>query len=286
MRSNTLPYWGSFLLFAVLCGCGQEPSSQSVTTETTPVTSAAEESNAATISPPKTSTSDSVAGQTESIETSASVEKIPEETTDTSWILPETTSVASKPVVRKLTVPTNETFSSEVVPTSQSSAIGDTLGATQASLETTETPVNMTPQMETPQAAVTAFLNAIRDGNNSVVEEMLSNRARKNVTELGLVVTPPADPSMEFTLGAVEQLGETGATVTCEISSDAETSDGQRIRQTVPYHWVLRREPVRGWRVAGATMKVQADEPPVMFDFESLEETLRKIAAIEQSLTR
>ncbi|MDD3468434.1 MAG: hypothetical protein PHE53_00470 [Thermoguttaceae bacterium] len=284
MRSNTLPCWGSLLLFAALCGCGTNQEQTLQSSETTEANAMAPADSAAN---PAVDKKDAVSGKNvvsnenmtsvenaldgESAATSEMVKPAivpeagtaePTETSNpvetpeaTSWVQPETTSVAGKPVVKKLTVPTNT-----------------------ATAETTR-------RMETPQLAVTAFLNAIREGNNAIVEDMLSNRARKNVTEMGLVVTPPADPSMDFTLGEVEMLGETGASVTCEVCCDVET-DGQTIRQTVPYHWVLRQEPVRGWRIAGATMKIQSDEPPVMFDFENLEETLRKIAAIEQSMTR
>ena len=48
---------------------------------------------------------------------------------------------------------------------------------------------------------------------------------------------------------------------------------------------MVRREP-RGWRVAGMAATPFPGEPPVLLDFENLEETIRKVNLLAEEIRR
>ena len=54
---------------------------------------------------------------------------------------------------------------------------------------------------------------------------------------------------------------------------------------TLEFLWMVRRE-APGWRVAGMAAVPFPGEPPVLLDFENLEETKRKLSLLEEEVRR
>jgi hypothetical protein len=140
--------------------------------------------------------------------------------------------------------------------------------------------LNPPKDMEGPAGAVYHFLAAFRSGDDTTSEAMLTDLARKQIKEHGLVVAPPANDSVQFEIGDVEMLGVDGARVKAQWS---DVKDGKRCTdETI---WMLRKE-APGWRVAGMAATVFPGEPPILLDFENLEETQAKRAKLIEEIAR
>jgi len=118
-----------------------------------------------------------------------------------------------------------------------------------------------------PEAAVTEFLNAVRDGDDEKTEQMLTVTARQTTQSLDMNVAPAGSDTAEFEIGEVEYLADDGARVACTLSD----LDQNRQRHTQELIWMLRREP-NGWRIAGVAAMSGEGEAPKALNFESLEE--------------
>jgi hypothetical protein len=126
---------------------------------------------------------------------------------------------------------------------------------------------------DTPDHAVTQFLDAVRAGNDQVSAAMLTPTARQKTKEMQMEVAPPVRPSAKFTIGQTEYVNaeKDGAYVG---STWTDTDSDGNIR-TDKITWVLRHE-AEGWRIAGMVTKVFPDQPPLVLNFEDPEDMLRK----------
>ncbi len=132
-----------------------------------------------------------------------------------------------------------------------------------------------------PGAAVYAFLDAVRTGDDQTAQGMLSSQAREKVSHLNRRVTPPASDTARFEVGEVKYVAEGGAQVACTWTDlDAE---GQP--QTDNATWMVRRE-VEGWRIVGVAYAIFEGEPPLLLDFENLERTLQKQQMAREEIDR
>ncbi len=132
-----------------------------------------------------------------------------------------------------------------------------------------------------PAAAVSAFLEAVRTGDDETARNMLSSIAREKTSQLGRGVTPPASDTARFEVGKVEYLAADGARVNCTWTD----LDANGQPQTDRAQWMVRREP-QGWRIVGVAYTVFEGEPPLLLDFENLEETLRKQQLAREEINR
>ena len=132
-----------------------------------------------------------------------------------------------------------------------------------------------------PAAAVSVFLDALRKGDDEKILEMYTVQARQQATELNDHFAPKGSDTAEFEVGEVEYLAEDGARVACTWTDLDQ--DGQP--QAIELLWMVRREP-EGWRVAGMAATVFEGEPPVVLDFENLDETIRKVNLLAQEVRR
>ena len=98
-----------------------------------------------------------------------------------------------------------------------------------------------------------------------------------------MVVAPPGSPTAKFAVGKVEYVTpqKDGAHVVCSWS-DVDAEGQTRTDQII---WVLRKE-IEGWRIAGMVMRVYADEPPLIYNFEDPEDMLRKQELMRQGPIR
>jgi len=126
-------------------------------------------------------------------------------------------------------------------------------------------------RMSEPAAAVHAFLEAVRTGNDPKAAEMLTATARQRTAQRNLTVSPPGSDTARFEVGRVEFL-EKGAARVVSHWTDLDHTGQPRTDQMV---WMVRREP-EGWRIVGVAATVLEGEPPLILDFENPDEMLRK----------
>ncbi len=134
---------------------------------------------------------------------------------------------------------------------------------------------------DTPAAAVTKFLEAVRTGNDQVAETMFTKLARERIKELDIQVAPRGSDTAKYEVGKVEMLTEDGARVPCKWS-DVD-KDGQA--RTDDMIWMLSRQP-EGWRVAGMAAVVFEGEDPLLLDFENPKETLQKLERLRDEIAK
>ncbi|MEX2120786.1 MAG: hypothetical protein WD847_14440 [Pirellulales bacterium] len=135
-----------------------------------------------------------------------------------------------------------------------------------------------------PDGAVFDFLEAVRTGNDSKANGMLTQLARQKTAELDMVVAPPGSDTASFEVGGVEMItegDERGAHVTCKWTDVGE--DGQP--HTDEIIWMLREEP-EGWRIAGMATQIFDEELPLLLNFEDPEDMMRKQRMAEEEMER
>ena len=132
-----------------------------------------------------------------------------------------------------------------------------------------------------PAAAVAVFLEALRRGDDDKILEMYTVRAREQATGRNEHFAPRGSDTAQFQVGQVEYLDQDGARVACtwtDLDQDGQT-------HTLEFVWMVRREP-QGWRVAGMAATPFPGEPPVLLDFENLEETIRRVNLLAEEIGR
>jgi len=127
---------------------------------------------------------------------------------------------------------------------------------------------------DTPDGAVTVFLEAVRGGDDAVAAEMLTKLARRKTEEMELVVAPPGGDDMNYEVGEIESLSDDIAHVACTWS------DGDERHDVV---WALRKEK-SGWRIAG--MATQLEGVPLLLNFEDPEDMFAQQEAAEEEIAR
>jgi hypothetical protein len=134
---------------------------------------------------------------------------------------------------------------------------------------------------KTPEETVGEFMTAFKDGDDAKANQLLTDKARKEVERTNYAVSPPGSKGMQYKVGEVEYVAEDKslAHVACHII-DPEDAAGN-----LDVVWFLRKEAV-GWRVAGVAMKVFPDELPVLYNFEDMEDLERKVELVKQEMVR
>jgi hypothetical protein len=131
-----------------------------------------------------------------------------------------------------------------------------------------------------PEAATTAFLEAVRTGDDKKAASLLTPAARQRTAEREMVVAPPGSDTASFVLRDVQHVDE-GA----HVASDWTDVDADGHLHTDRIVWVLRKES-EGWRIAGMATKLFADRPPVVLNFEDPEDMLRQQQMAEEEIAR
>ena len=133
---------------------------------------------------------------------------------------------------------------------------------------------------KTPEAAVTAFLEAVRTGDDELACAMLTALARRKTEESDMVVSPPGSDTAKFQVRGTELLGSRARVASCWTDLD---TDGQP--HTDEIVWILRQQP-EGWRISGMEARVTLDQNPIELNFEDPAEMLRKQQQAEEELAR
>lgn len=120
---------------------------------------------------------------------------------------------------------------------------------------------------DTPEQAVSTFLNALQTGNDKAAAALLTSKARAETAKNDMVVQPPGAPNATYNVGRVEHPDNNpnAAYVSCLWTE--KFTDGQE--ESYEVVWVMRKEEP-GWRVAGMATQLDDSEEPVFLDFEDL----------------
>ncbi len=132
-----------------------------------------------------------------------------------------------------------------------------------------------------PAAAAREFMEAIRTGDDAKVTALLSSQAREQIGKMGFNLGPKGSDTAKYEVGEVELLPPDGARV-ASVWTDLDDTGKPRSDQIV---WMLRKES-EGWRVAGMAAEVFPGEPPLLLNFEDMEETMRKYQQLALEIER
>lgn len=133
-------------------------------------------------------------------------------------------------------------------------------------------------------AVVRDFLQAIKAGDETVSNELLTPLAREKTAELDMAVAPMGSETASFTVGDVE-LPEEGEGDLAHVASTWTDIDDDGQQHTDEILWVLRREE-EGWRIGGMATKVFDDQDALLLDFEDPEDMRRKQQLAEAEMER
>jgi hypothetical protein len=140
-----------------------------------------------------------------------------------------------------------------------------------------------TPPADTssPAAATAVFLDALRRGDDEMILQMYTQRARQQASELEHHFAPRGSDTARYTVGQAAIVGQGVSHVACTWTDLDQDGDFH----TLEFVWALRQEQV-GWRVAGMVVTPFPGEPPVLLDFENLAETMRKVDQLAEEIHR
>lgn len=138
--------------------------------------------------------------------------------------------------------------------------------------------------MQAAAGVVRDFLQAIKSGDETVSNELLTPLARQKTAELDMAVAPMGSETASFSVGEVE-LPEEGDGELAHVASKWTDIDDDGAQRTDEILWVLRRER-EGWRIGGMATKIFEDQPPLLLDFEDPVDMRRKQQLAEAELER
>jgi ketosteroid isomerase-like protein len=131
---------------------------------------------------------------------------------------------------------------------------------------------------------VREFLTAIKTGDETRSNDLLTPLARQKTAEMDMAVAPIGSDSASFTVGEVE-LPEEGGGELAHVESTWTDIDDDGQPHTDDILWVLRHED-NGWRIAGMATKVFDDQPPLLLNFEDPTDMRRKQQLAEAEMER
>ncbi|MFV1965089.1 MAG: hypothetical protein ACC628_06670 [Pirellulaceae bacterium] len=133
----------------------------------------------------------------------------------------------------------------------------------------------------TPDVVVANFLAALRDGDDTTAESLLTTKVLEETSKRNLTVQPPGTPSANFQIGKVSYVtaDKRGAHVS-SVWSEKDRTGGAMTYEIV---WALRHQQ-DGWKIAGMATQVTDDGPPVFLNFEDPDDMFRKWRDAERAL--
>ncbi len=134
-----------------------------------------------------------------------------------------------------------------------------------------------TSSEEGPAAVTSQFLDALKNGDQKVVEGLMTTRAREEMPKHNLIVQPIGTPDAKFEVGRAEfhEKNDDLAYVSTVWKEPNETG----ALESFEVVWVMRKEAA-GWRIAGMAME-GFDQQAVLFNFEDPVDMIRQRDAME-----
>jgi hypothetical protein len=145
------------------------------------------------------------------------------------------------------------------------------------------TPVGSAPNTDPAKATVTAFLEAIKRGDDPGAQAMLTKVARAKTQELGISVAPPVNSTATYSVRECEVIAGTDDLV--HVGTTWTDTDPDGFTTTENVVWAVRLDP-EGWRVAGMATKIFDDMPPLLLNFEDPEDMIAKQEMVAQELQK
>ncbi|HTM54701.1 MAG TPA: hypothetical protein VL175_11765 [Pirellulales bacterium] len=133
---------------------------------------------------------------------------------------------------------------------------------------------------QTPGEVISKFLEAIRAGDDEQASGLLTPLARQKTAEMQMVVAPPGSETARFQV--LDTQLQSGA---AHVTSDWTDLDSDGKPHTDRIVWILHHEP-QGWRIAGMSARVFADQEPIVLNFEDPADMLRKQQQAEEEIAR
>jgi hypothetical protein len=145
------------------------------------------------------------------------------------------------------------------------------------------TQVGSAPSTDPAKATVTAFLEAIKRGDDAGAQAMLTKVARAKTQELGISVAPPVNSTATYSIRECEMIAGTDDLVHVGTTWTDTDPDGFTTAENVV--WAVRLDP-EGWRVAGMATRIFDDMPPLLLNFEDPEDMIAKQEMVAQELQK
>lgn len=136
---------------------------------------------------------------------------------------------------------------------------------------------------EPAKGVVVAFLEAIKQGDETSARGMLTKLARTKTEEMGISVAPPVRDSATYSVRACEMVSESNDLV--HVGTTWTDVDGDGFKTSENVVWVVRLDP-EGWRVVGMAMRVFDDMPPLLLNFEDPEDMIAKQEMVAAELDK
>lgn len=153
-----------------------------------------------------------------------------------------------------------------------------------ASVEEVDVKGDPAPDPAEAAKVVRKFLQAVKSGDETTSNDLLTPLAREKTSELDMAVAPMGSESASFTVGDVE-LPEEGGGQLAHVASTWTDIDDEGQTHTDEVLWVLRHEK-GNWRIGGMATKVFEDQPLLLLNFEDPADMRRKQQLAEAELER
>ena len=131
-----------------------------------------------------------------------------------------------------------------------------------------------------PEAAISQFLAAVKNGDDQKAASLLTDLARQKTTEMEIVVAPPGSETATYKVLESEVKG-----AAAQVGTDWTDLDADGKPRTDRVVWMLKKEG-EAWRISGMATRVFPDMPPVILNFEDPEDMMRKQQAAEEEIAR
>ena len=139
------------------------------------------------------------------------------------------------------------------------------------------------PSTDPAKATVTAFLEAIKRGDDPGAQAMLTKVARAKTQELGISVAPPVTSTATYSIRECELIPGNDDLV--HVGTTWTDTDPDGFTTTENVVWAVRLDP-EGWRVAGMATRIFDDLPPLLLNFEDPEDMIAKQEMVAQELQK
>lgn len=137
--------------------------------------------------------------------------------------------------------------------------------------------------IEPAKAAVAAFLDAVKRGDDAAARGMLTRVAAAKTAEMGISVAPPVPASATYSIRECEIVGDSDDLV--HVATTWTDTDAEGFTTTDNVVWVVRLDP-EGWRVVGMAMRVFEDMPPLLLNFEDPDDMIAKQEMVAAELQK
>ncbi len=131
-----------------------------------------------------------------------------------------------------------------------------------------------------PEEVMTAFLEAVRAGDDGKAAGLLTPLARQKTSEMEMVVAPPGSDTAKFEVLESEVIG-----AEAQVATDWTDLDADGRPHTDRIVWMMRKVG-DGWRISGMATRVFIDRPPIVLNFEDPADMLQKQQQAEEEIAR